>query len=244
MRPFLSPTALLLTLLAAQGAQSILPEALPVKRYEHMLEKSPFALATLAAPVQEKAPPVFANLVLTGVVPMRDERGAETYFVSIQSRDRQERFQLFGSEPNAEGISIASVDWAPQVGKTTVTLKKGSEFGKVEFDEMALQTPVAAAAAPRPGQVALPGAVPMPGGVNPAAGNRGGPMSGRISVPRPGNAGPQPTSGSLPRPASQPQQAPLPTQQMPPSFSPPQPGNAASPGNDNRRRIRVINSKP
>ena len=73
MRALLFPAVLLLTLPQVDGAQVPLPEPFPATRYEQMLEKSPFALATPPAPVEEKAPPAFANFVLTGVVPMRDE---------------------------------------------------------------------------------------------------------------------------------------------------------------------------
>lgn len=243
MRFLLLSTLLILTGSLTEAAQTILPEPLPSARYEQMLEKSPFALATPPAPVQEKAPPVFANLVLTGVVPMRNEQGTESYFVSIQSRDRTERFQLFGSDANAEGIAIASVDWSPQVGKSTVTLKKGSEFGKIEFDEMALQAPSAPVNVPRPGQ-GNPGGVGIhPGGI-PALGGRQ-PAGGRMPVPRP-NGAVQPAAG-LPRPGGvvQPQAQQL----QPPTYGAPAPGAVPPPlpgaaGGDNRRRIRVINSKP
>lgn len=111
-----------------------LPVATPLERYQPMLDQSPFALATQAA----TPPPVTDNegfakdLVLAGVA-----RLSAGEFVSITTRDQTQRFALSTGE-SYNGITVASVAWSDAVGKTKVTLKKGSEYGVIGFDEALL----------------------------------------------------------------------------------------------------------
>ena len=173
---------MLLLLLAAQAAAapaapaekpgaSLLPVAMPLERYQTIIEHSPFAVATEAAP----APPAdvvgFAkDLVLTGAVRL----SSGEYYITIASKD-QNQAQRFGikSGETYNGISVVSVVWSDAVGKTKVTLKHGSEFGVVSFDEAVLSNP-----APQPmpfvnnGQPGLPPGTTIPNPNPPrAAGN-------------------------------------------------------------------------
>ena len=214
----------------------VLPAAHPASRYDTMLERSPFALAT---PVVAPPPPVaseFSQWYVSGLGRWEDKD-----FVSIKSRDLGTNFSLYGNEPHSEnGVQLVSVEWSNERGKSTVTIKKGSEFGKLEFNQAEVATP---AAAPQPGN--RPGMPPQrPGGVQPG-GNA--PVTnmpvtgGGIAQPRPGGPGAplnQPRV-AIPRPTNAPIPAP------PTTISPTNAGAVPAPGNsDNRRRIRVINPKP
>ena len=143
-----------------QGIAS-LPVALPLERYQALLEHSPFALASQAAPTAPVAVAGFAkDLVLTGAA-----RLARGEFITLASRDQTQRFSLKSGE-TYNGISLVSVTWSDAVGKTKVTLKCGSEFGVVGFDE-ALQHSNAAASEPTTpfvnnGQAILPPGVMRP----------------------------------------------------------------------------------
>ena len=143
-----------------------LPTATPLERYQPMLDKSPFALATQAAmppPVTESAG-FSKDLILTGIA-----RLSEGEFVSIATRDQSQRFALSTGE-SYNGITVASVAWSDAIGKTKVTLKKGSEYGVIGFDEALLAAAAqggrpAGAQPPVNGQTLPPGF--QPANINP-----------------------------------------------------------------------------
>ena len=141
----------------AFALESVLPAAHPASRYDTMLERSPFALAT---PVVAPPPPVaseFSQWYIGGL-----GRSEDKDFVSIKSRDLSTNFTLYGNEPNADGVQLVGVEWSNERGKSTVTIKKGSEFGKLEFNQAEIAAPTAA---PQPG--ARPGMPQRPGGPAP-----------------------------------------------------------------------------
>ncbi|MHA3773880.1 hypothetical protein ACXR0O_20285 [Verrucomicrobiota bacterium sgz303538] len=226
MRTLMFAPALLMVVAPAFAVQEVTPAAPPDSRYERMIEDSPFALATPAAAPEAPKDSFTKDWVVTGLVPERDAQGVESYFVTIRSRDQTQQFSLFGNQANKDGVSIVSVERSPLTGKSKVTLKKGNEFGTVEFNQMEVQaTPPGANI---PGRPIVPGGAPqMVPGANPAL----RPPVNR-AIPRPNF----PTNNGVPVPPAVPQvnngAAPLPS-------APGAPGAA-----DTRRRIRVINSKP
>ena len=169
---------------AEQPNSPTLPVAMPIERYKTMIERSPFALATQAAP-----PPPVANvagfakdLVLTGAV-----RLSRSEYITIASRDQTQRFSLNTGE-NHEGIAVVSVAWSDAVGKTKATLKCGNEYGVIGFDEALLRSSAAppplegmplanngqpvlppGVTPPNPNLQPQPGAVANPGNPPPAA---------------------------------------------------------------------------
>jgi hypothetical protein len=206
------------------GAGAGLPKAFPTARYSALLEKSPFAVAT-AAP--EAAPPAenfSTNFVVTGIAKNRGTDGKEVYTVFVRSRDLATRLVLTGDKPSDEGISVASVEEAAVAAKSVVILKKGSETGRVEFDQAALaasgggggQPP---SGAPQPGRPAVPGGKPPTSSA----------AAVRPAIPRPGMS-------SVPRPGA--------------SLNPPAPtganpaAGAAPGGQELRRRVRPIQGAP
>ena len=122
---------------AATTAANDLPAAMPLSRYDALMKKSPFALATPAGATAAASTAGFtANLYVSGVAKI-DGRD----FVTIRSKDGQTHFSLMPGELGPDGIVITSVDWSDQVGKSKVTLKKGQETGVAEFDQAVLQAP-------------------------------------------------------------------------------------------------------
>ena len=157
-----------------------LPGPVPISRYQSILDKSPFAPPTAAvvAPITEATPSFAQDLYVTGVAKLS---GGD--FVTLSSRDHSRHFALATGE-NFDGMTLASIEWAQEIGKSKVTLKKGSEFGVVAFDEAATQT------APPPGEGAQP---PVAQVMTPQPQVGGAPAS----VPPMRRRGPliQPTSG-------------------------------------------------
>ncbi len=216
--PLLS--ALVLTSAPVFATESVVPAAFPSSRYESLKNVSPFALATPEVAPEAPKDSFTKDWVLTAISKVPDAQGVDRYFVSIMTRDQTQRIYLIGNEPNKDGVSIANVEESPLIGRSKVTLKKGNEFGTVEFDQMLIQSAPAQRGnpgAPLPGGTRMPQVPNGTNGINPVK----HPMN-RPAIPRP-TALPQMRNGASPFPAQQ------------------QPANA---GEGGRRRIRVINSKP
>ena len=102
-----------------------------------MIDKSPFSVATpIAAPAGPVAPPAPSftqDLYVVGLAKLGSKD-----FVSIASKDQTQRFSLLLGEQGPDGITVASIARDPGLAKSKVTLKKGTEFGTIGFDETAL----------------------------------------------------------------------------------------------------------
>lgn len=200
------------------GASQAIPKAFPAERYSGLVSKSPFAIASAppepVAPVENFA----TNFVVTGISKQKNKDGHETYNVFVRSRDMATRLVLVGDRPSDEGISVVSVEEAAVAAKSVVVLRKGSETGRVEFDQAA----VAASANPaNPASPAQPGARP------PTSAVRTPPKA--ATIPRPGMA-----TGTVPRPGAS--QAVMPTPAAPP--------NGLPTSQEPRRRVRPISEPP
>ena len=232
LRPLIYCAAILAA--PAWAAEKPMPEAHPAERYATMVEKSPFALATAAAPVAEPQASFAANWYVAGIAKIGD-----TDFVTIKSRDASQIFSLIGREPQ-NGVSVASIEWSETIGKSKVILQKGTETAKLEFNEADLRSPAPGTNAPnvaatKPGQ---PGVVVTPPGSN--------------NAPRPGFPSRPPYPSGMPQPGFAPQQGG--TMQPGANNLPgvvPQPGTTMQPGQTGapgqpqpggeiRRRVRVI----
>lgn len=138
------------------------PTAFSLDRYQGMIDRSPFAVASQGAtppPAAPDAPGFAKDLVLTGVVRLNDGE-----YVTIASRDQSQRFSLTSGE-TYNGITVASVAWSDAVGKTKVTLKRGSEYGVVAFDEATANSIGTAGPAPagaQPNASILPAGITLP----------------------------------------------------------------------------------
>lgn len=239
--------ALLLTLCSvSQGlrAQDPIPQAFPPERYAAMLANSPFALATPVAPPPPPTERGFAaDWYVTGLARFEDKD-----FVSIKSRDLATSFSLYGNE-ESNGVTLVGVEWSDERGKSTVTVKKGGEIARLEFNQA--EVAAAGAAAPPTGQAPQSGRGPTPQGQAPRP-------IGAPPVTQPVTGAPFGTpraSGSIPRPTNvptainqpvvnqpvvgQPSLGQAPTMVAPTALPT---GNEPAPS-ENRRRIRVINPK-
>ena len=144
---------------AANPQASDMPAVVPMERYQSLLDKSPFAPATVpVAPVAPEAVPSFAqDLYVTGVATIN---GAD--FVTITSRDLSRHIALVPGDV-LDGMSLASVEWSQEVGKSKVHLKKGSELAVLEFDPAAMQGGIAPNGEAPPPQPQVIGQPPQPG---------------------------------------------------------------------------------
>lgn len=164
-------------------ADDAVVSSFPKNRYASLHDHSPFAVATAAAPVAPQAS-FASNWYVTGVARVDDN-----YYVTIKGRDLATQFTLFGNEM-VDGVSLASVSWSDQVGKSTVILRKGTETARLEFNEAQLRASSSATvgASPAPGAKAAgvaAAAGPQPLGVNMAAAvPNGAGLNGGIALKR------------------------------------------------------------
>lgn len=215
---------------ADAGSPPEIPASFPASRYADLLEKSPFAIATAApetvAPVENFA----SNWFLSSFSKSRSKDGAEVYTVFVKSRDLSTRLMLVGEKPE-EGVTLVAVEEAPNRAETVAVLRKGSDVGRVKFDQAAF----AAAPPPSPPRPGAPSA--PPGAVNSAAGSARPvvtPSASKTSIPRPGMSA-QPRSGVPATPSAVP---------LPGAVPPPAPPNGSSSAQDPRRRVRPIEAAP
>jgi hypothetical protein len=132
----------------AMGGDNPIPASLPGERYAEMSTRSPFAVAT-AAPVQQAAQSFAANWYVSGMARLNGDD-----FVSIKSRDLSIQFSLHGHEEDPRtGVSLESVDWSDDVGRSMVILRKGTETARLEFNGADLRNPPQIAAVSRPAAV-------------------------------------------------------------------------------------------
>jgi hypothetical protein len=134
------------------SAENPVPSAFPIDRYAPLRASSPFALATFVAPAPAPQASFAANWFVSGIA-----RIGEDNFVTISSRDLSRQFSLFAGE-SKDGVTLASVNWSDDVGKSTVTLRRGAETAQLEFNEAQVHGP----AAPTPaGPARVAGVAPV-----------------------------------------------------------------------------------
>jgi hypothetical protein len=114
------------------------PKAFTLARYQAMMDRSPFAVATaVAAPV---ATPNFAkDLYVANAAHSKDGD-----FVTIaSSADKNFKKYLTSTAPD-DGYSISNIEWSDKVGATKVTITKDGQTATLTFNEALLKQSVAA----------------------------------------------------------------------------------------------------
>jgi hypothetical protein len=113
------------------------PKAYAFARYQGMMDRSPFAVATaVAAPA---AAPNFAkDLYIANAAHSKDGD-----FVTIaSSADKNFKKYLTTNQPE-DGYAITSIDWSEKMGATKVTVSKDGQTATLAFNEALLKTTAA-----------------------------------------------------------------------------------------------------
>lgn len=170
-------------------ADNELPKRPEFARYEPMMTRSPFAVATVGP-----ARPAESNFGKDLYVANAAHSPTGDLVTVASSTDKNLKLYLTTAEP-VDGYSISNIEWSEQVGQTKVTIMKDGEFATIGFNEALLSAGLAANAA-------AAGALPQPQPVipTPQAGQQfqGGQAFGG-QVPRPGMIKPAPIP-TLPSP--------------------------------------------
>lgn len=122
--------------LAIVLAQEV-PKPFEIARYQGMLDRSPFAVATaVAAP---SATPNFAKDLYVA----NAARSKDGDLVTIaSSADKNFKKYLRSNEP-ADGYTITNIEWSEKVGATKVTISKDGQTATLTFNEALLRQPLA-----------------------------------------------------------------------------------------------------
>jgi len=143
-------------------AEEVLPPQFNFDRYAKMVDQSPFALATAAAPAPAATPDFAKDLYIANAA-----RSPEGDMVTLaSSSDHNFKKYLTTREP-VDGYSIASIEWSDKVGATKVTISKDGNFATITFNQALLSQAVPnAGGAPRPFAPVTPVAPVVPNTTN------------------------------------------------------------------------------
>jgi hypothetical protein len=139
-----------------------LPKPFSFARYQAMMDRSPFAVATaVAAPADT---PNFAKDLYVANAAHSKEGDLVTI---ASSTDRNFKKYLTTNAP-VDGYSISNIEWSDKVGATKVTITKDGQFATLGFNEALLRQPAGAGQNPIPAP-AMPPQQPQNAGIQSAA---------------------------------------------------------------------------
>jgi hypothetical protein len=133
-----------------------IPKAFTLARYQAMMDRSPFAVATaVAAP---SATPNFAkDLYVANAAHSKDGD-----FVTIaSSADKNFKKYLSTNQPE-DGYAISNIEWSEKVGETKVTITKDGQIATLTFNEALLKQTVATSQQQMPMQMQQPNVQAQP----------------------------------------------------------------------------------
>src|SRR6266446_2423237 len=110
-------------------ADDELPKTAGFARYEAMLKRSPFAVATAAGPVSS-TPDFAKDLYVANAAHMSDGD-----YVTLASTTDKNLKEYLSTKGPAKGYSISNIQWSDHVGETKVTIMKDGEFATLTFNE-------------------------------------------------------------------------------------------------------------
>ncbi|MGH8102236.1 MAG: hypothetical protein ACREIW_13125 [Chthoniobacterales bacterium] len=120
----------------AVQAEDAVPKRADFARYEGMLKRSPFAIATAPALVAQ-APSWAKDLYVANAA-----HAPEVDLVTLMSvSDRNLKEYLTTAKPNDHGYGIANIEWSETPGATKVTISKDGQFATIGFNEALASQP-------------------------------------------------------------------------------------------------------
>lgn len=160
--------------LAPAFAADDLPQPRAFARYEPMMNRSPFAVATAPAAAPAATPNFAKDLYVANVA-----RTSSGNLVTIaSSTDKNFKKYLTTGTP-VDGFSISDMEWSERVGGSKVTISKDGQFATLTFSQSVLSQPISTPGLQAPGQpqipqVAIPQPVMQPAQLAQPPGNNGG----------------------------------------------------------------------
>lgn len=153
-------------------AKDDLPKMEKFARYEPMVKRSPFAIATAGAPIPA-APDFAKDLYIANAAHSTDGD-----YVTLASTTDKNLKEYLNTKETIHGYSISNIQWSDQVGETKVTISKDGQFATLTFNEALLGQPIQ-----NPAPV-VPQPQPGVGSARPANGNPQVPIQRAMPVPQ------------------------------------------------------------
>src|SRR5437667_9578836 len=108
------------------------PKRPDFNHYKAMLDRSPFAVATVAVPT---ATPDFAKDLFVANAARSDDGG----FVTLASAtDKNFKEYLTTKGQNDHGWGVSDIQWSDQIGQTKVTITKDGKYATLTFNQAVL----------------------------------------------------------------------------------------------------------
>ena len=127
-----------------------IPKPFTFARYQAMLDRSPFAVATaVAAPV---AAPNFAKDLYVANAAHSEEGD----LVTIASNADKNFKKYLTTNKTEDGYTITNIEWSDRVGATKVTITKDGQTATLTFNEALLHAPLATGQNPNPAKAEQP----------------------------------------------------------------------------------------
>jgi len=156
MKPALIITLMMLASSVPAQADDGLPKRSDFNRYQAMLNRSPFAVAS--APAVGAGPDFAKDLYVANAA-----RSPDGDLVTIASASDKNFKKYLTTKMPIDGYAIANIEWSDRVGATKVTITKDGKYASLTFNQALLSQPSQNALPIPPGPVAqAPGAV-VPG---------------------------------------------------------------------------------
>lgn len=152
---------LLLFVAASRGADDV-PKRFNFDRYQTMMERSPFAVATaVAAPA---ATPDFAKDLYVA----NAAKSPEGDMVTIASSSDKNFKKYLTTKEAVDGFTVANIEWSEKVGATKVTISKDGKYATLTFNQALIaEKPTPNQPAPAAPMAPPPGGLVPPGGTTP-----------------------------------------------------------------------------
>ncbi len=167
MKPVLTITLMTLASVFAAQADDGLPKRSDFNRYQAMLNRSPFAIAT--APAASAGPDFAKDLYVANAA-----RSSDGDLVTIASASDKNFKKYLTTKMPVDGYAITNIEWSDRVGATKVTITKDGKYASLTFNQTLLSQTLQNAAPAPPNPVAqapsavIPGINPPPNYIKPA----------------------------------------------------------------------------
>lgn len=130
-----------------------LPKAFAFARYQAMMDRSPFAVATAVA-VPSATPNFAKDLYVANAAHSKDGD-----FVTIASSADKNFKKYLSTSTSEDGYSITNIEWSDKIGATKVTISKDGQLATLTFNEALLKQSAAPNVQP---QAPQPNVQPQP----------------------------------------------------------------------------------
>jgi hypothetical protein len=113
------------------------PKPFAFARYQAMMDRSPFAVATVAA-APATAPNFAKDLFVANAAHSKDGD-----FVTVASSADKNFKKYLSTNAPEDGYAITNIEWSDKVGATKVTISKDGQTATLSFNEALLKQTVA-----------------------------------------------------------------------------------------------------